>query len=74
MSTALHPSADALAPLPASPGERLDRSVRAVQALEAERRRLERLHLERPLARCHEQLRYWRFVRALMCVATGEVR
>jgi hypothetical protein len=37
-----------------------------VAALEGERRRLERIGFETPLAHCHQQLRFWRFVSGLL--------
>ena len=74
MSVALHPAADPLASLPAATGARLDHAERAVQALEGEQRRLGLLGLETPLARIHQQLRYWRFVRSLLRVSATEIR
>ena len=71
MHAPLVPSADPSRPLPASAGERLDQARAAVDALERERRRLERIGFENPLARCHEQLRYWRFVSGLLALPTG---
>lgn len=67
-------SADASAPMPAGLAARLDAANAAVAALEREQRRLERLGLEQPLARCHHQLRYWRFVRALHTAAAEPPR
>jgi hypothetical protein len=67
----LVPSADRSRPLPASAGDRLDQARAAVSALEHERRRLERIGFETPLARCHEQLRYWRFVSGLLALPPG---
>jgi hypothetical protein len=61
--------------MPAAPVTRADVAAAAVAALRAERRRLERLGLEAPLARCHHQLRYWEFVSRLLALpasALGE--
>ncbi len=66
-------SADRARTLPASPAARLDAASRAVSSLREEQRRLERLGLELPLARCHEQLRFWNFVHAV-CSLAPEVR
>jgi hypothetical protein len=52
--------------MPLHRGERLDHARGAVVALREERRRLEQLGFELPLARCHEQLRYWEFVSRLL--------
>ena len=62
------PSADPSRPLPSAPGARLDQARAAVAALEGEQRRLERIGFETPLARCHRQLRYWRFVSGLLAL------
>jgi hypothetical protein len=56
--------------MPAHRGARLDEARAAVATLREERRRLERLGLEDPLARCHEQLRYWEFVSGLLSLDT----
>jgi hypothetical protein len=61
----LTPAADPRHELPLSAAARLDHAVSAVAALEHEQSRLERIGFETPLARCHEQLRFWRFVAAL---------
>lgn len=58
-------SADTARRMPGSPVARLDAAEAAVASLREEQRRLERLGFELPLARCHQQLRYWSFVRAL---------
>jgi hypothetical protein len=61
----VHPLADPARAIPVFAGERCD-AIRAAQdALLSEQRRLERLGFEEPLARCHEQRRYWAFVGAL---------
>jgi hypothetical protein len=54
--------------MPAGAGGRLDRARAALASLDQERRRLERLGFETPLARCHDQIRYWRFVAALVAL------
>jgi hypothetical protein len=64
----LVPSAEPGRPMPDAQGARLDAAAAAVAALDHERRRLERLGLETPLARCHEQLRYWRFVAGVLAL------
>lgn len=66
-------SADRARALPATAAARLDAASRAVTSLREEQRRLERLGLELPLARCHEQLRFWNFVHAV-CSLAPEVR
>jgi hypothetical protein len=58
--------------MPAGTGGRLDQARAALASLDHERRRLERLGLETPLARCHEQIRYWRFVAALVALPGRE--
>ena len=58
-------------PMPAGAGARLDAADAAVASLRDEQRRLQRLGFETPLARCHEQLRYWTFVRALISLSPG---
>jgi hypothetical protein len=63
------PLADPARPMPASRGARLDVAEAAVSSLVSEQRRLERLGLEWPLARTEQQLRYWRFVRALCAIS-----
>lgn len=56
-------------PIPEHLGTRLEQAQAAVTTLREERRRLERLGLETPLARCHQQLRYWEFVTGLLSLA-----
>jgi len=67
----LTPRADLSRPMPDAPGARLDAATAAVASLREEERRLERIGFETPLARCHQQLRYWSFVRALCLLPTG---
>ena len=62
------PSADVERPMPTSPGARRDAAAAALASLRDERRRVERLGLELPLARCREQLRYWSFVNGLLAL------
>jgi len=61
---------DARAPLervmPEGAAARLDAACDTLAALRNEQRRLERLGFETPLARCHEQVRYWSFVAGLL--------
>ena len=66
MIAPLTSAADPARPMPATPVARRDAAEAAVASLDREARRLERLGFELPLARCHAQLRYWRFVSALM--------
>ena len=56
--------------MPASPVARLAAAHAAVSSLRDEQRRLERLGLELPLARCHQQLRFWNFVEAVCSIET----
>lgn len=65
------PLADPRRPMPESALARAAAAEAAVASLASEQRRLERLGLEWPLARAAQQLRYWRFVRAL-CVMAEE--
>jgi hypothetical protein len=58
--------------MPATPGARLDAARAAVASLREEQRRLERLGFELPLARCHEQLRFWSFVHAVCTLEPQE--
>lgn len=58
--------------MPEVAADRLDRIEAALGSLDGERRRLERLGFELPLARCHQERRYWEFLRALHVVAAGE--
>ena len=57
---------------PSDRGSRLDQAHAAVTALREERRRLERLGFEMPLARCHERLRYWEFVAGMLSLPPHE--
>jgi len=52
-------------PMPDSPASRLDEIHASLAALRSEQRRFERLGFERPQARCHEELRFWRFLAAI---------
>ncbi|MCC6652602.1 MAG: hypothetical protein IT348_15730 [Candidatus Eisenbacteria bacterium] len=58
-------SADPARPMPASNVARFDAANAAVASLRDEQRRLQRLGFELPLARCHQQLRFWSFVSAV---------
>ncbi len=73
MHAPLVPTADPARPMPGSAGARLDAADAAIVALRDEQRRLQRLGFETPLARCHQQLRFWSFVRAL-CALEPAVR
>lgn len=72
MRPPLSAASDRTRPMPADPGERLDAIGAALVTLDGEQRRLERLGFELPLARCHQERRYWEFLRALHHVAAGE--
>ena len=63
--------ADATRVMPESATARLDAAGIAVASLRDEQRRLQRIGLELPLARCHDQLRYWNFVHAVCSLAPG---
>lgn len=69
MRAPLTPASDRAGSMPQHRDERLDRITAALRSLEGEQRRLERLGLELPLARCHAERRYWEFLRALHAVA-----
>ena len=71
-SAPLTASADSRSEMPAGTGSRVDRIDAALATLDAEARRLERLGLELPIARCHEQRRYWTFLRALFAMPGEE--
>jgi hypothetical protein len=66
-------SADPSRPMPATAAARIDVANAAVASLRQERHRLQRLGFETPLARCHEQLRFWTFVSAV-CSLEPETR
>lgn len=68
----LVPSADLRRPMPASRTARVDVAEAAIAALHDERRRLERLGFEVPIARCESQLRTWRFAHALVSIAAAD--
>ncbi|HTO92581.1 MAG TPA: hypothetical protein VMJ70_15730 [Candidatus Sulfotelmatobacter sp.] len=68
LSPALSPVADVASHMPEHRGDQLDRVAAALDSLHGERRRLERLGFETPLQRCHDQLRYWQFVGALLAL------
>ena len=61
-------SSDVRREIPRGAGGRRDRIEAALATLGAESRRLERLGLELPTARCHEQRRYWMFLSALFAL------
>jgi hypothetical protein len=71
---ALTSCADLAREIPAEPTARLDRVERALASLRDERRRLERLGLELPLARCQAQYRYWEFLGAIAAIESSESR
>jgi hypothetical protein len=51
--------------MPDSLAGRQDGIDTALRSLREERRRLNRLGLDLPLARCHHETRYWNFLSAL---------
>jgi hypothetical protein len=57
--------------MPEGAGARLDAANAAVDSLREEQRRLQRLGFETPLARCHQQLRFWSFVSAVCSLEPG---
>ena len=65
-------ASDPRRPMPVHATARLDAAASVVAALAHEQRRAERLGLEIPQARAHQELRYWRFVRALCAIAAGD--
>ena len=71
---ALTSPADPAREMPEQRGEQLDRVASALVSLSGEQRRLERLGLETPLHRCHQQRRYWQFVGALLSLDSGADR
>jgi hypothetical protein len=73
LAAPITPRADVTRTIPAGAVARLDAAAAAVATLREEQRRLERLGLELPLARCHHQLRYWSFVNAMCSLACGEL-
>jgi hypothetical protein len=62
------PASDRARPMPDSPAACHDAISAAVRSLNEERRRVERLGLESPLARCHHETRYWKFLDALFAL------
>ncbi len=75
MHAPLTASSDVTRPMPDSRVAQLDAARHAIASLEHEQRRLARLGFELPLARCHQQLRYWRFVESVLNLRTaGEAR
>ncbi len=61
----LTPSADPAREISRSASERQWQIEAALASLNQEQARLDRLGFEVPLARCHQQRRFWEFVRAL---------
>jgi len=70
----LTPSADPRRDLPASESARRDVIAAAIGSLQGEQRRLERIGFELPLARCHDQLRYWQFLSGMFAAAAAPNR
>ena len=73
MTSPLTPASDPRREMPVTPVARLDHVRAAIASLTDEQRRLERLGFEMPLARCHDQLRYWRFLDGLITSAAAGV-
>jgi len=71
MSDRLSPRALLDRALPQTGASRLDVAAATLGALLDEQRRLERLGLELPLARCHRQVRYWGFVARLLAISAA---
>ena len=63
---ALTSCADLTREMPAEASARMDRVECALVSLREELRRLERLGLDLPLARCRTQVRYWEFLGAML--------
>ena len=61
--------ADPRREMPAASGRRIDEIAVALATLEAEERRLARIGLELPMARCREQRRYWSFLNGLFSMS-----
>ncbi len=61
----LTPSADPAQAIPRSATERQWQIEAALASLDHEQQRLDRLGFETPIARCHQQRRFWEFVRAI---------
>jgi hypothetical protein len=66
------PQSDRRRAMPDASAARHDQIRSALVSLSAERRRLERLGFELPLARCHEETRYWNFVAAVCAIQANE--
>ena len=73
-SAPVTPLADPRRPMPRGVAARRAVAEAAVNALAVEQRRLESLGEEWALARTGYQLRYWRFVRALVGMDFGQDR
>lgn len=58
-------SADPARAIPRSAAERQWQIEAALVSLRHEQQRLDRLGFELPVARCHQQRRFWEFVRAI---------
>ena len=68
----LTPSADPARRIPSSAAERQWQIEAALVSLRNEEQRLDRLGFELPISRCHQQRRFWEFVRAIdVMSATG---
>jgi len=67
-------AADPRRDLPAGEAARRDVIDAAIASLQGEQRRLERIGFELPLARCHDQLRYWQFLSGMFAAAATSER
>jgi hypothetical protein len=68
------PTASRTSALPASVDACRDSIARARRSLADEARRLERLGFELPLARCHEEQRYWNVLAAVFALPGCEAQ
>jgi hypothetical protein len=66
--TPVTPLADRRRAMPENRAARHDAIHSALTSLDSEQRRLERLGFELPLARCHEETRYWNFLAAVHAI------
>jgi hypothetical protein len=58
--------------MPDSLTARQDEIARAMRSLREESRRLERLGLESPLARCQQETRYWSFLSGVFALPASD--
>jgi hypothetical protein len=72
MRQPLTPGSDRKRAMPDSLTARQDHIACAMRSLRDERRRLERLGLESPLARCHQETRYWAFLSGVFALSASD--